>query len=90
MRTIHNYMYTSFKPEDSKSALIRLEVCIEDIRQWLARHFLKLNENKTEFMVISSKTDLDHVTDYSITVGGCKILSSTTAQNIGAFLETRK
>ena len=81
-------LYTSFKPETSESALIRLELCIEDIRQWMARHFLKLNENKTEFMVFGSKTDLDRVTGCSITVGGCKILPSSTARNIGAFLDT--
>ena len=65
-------LYKSFKPETNESALIRLELSIEDIRQWMARYFLKLNENKTEFMVFGSKTDLDRVTGCSITVGGCR------------------
>ena len=38
-------------------------------------------------MVFGSETDLDRGTACSITVGGCKILLSSTARNIGAFLD---
>ena len=35
-------LYTTFKPEESEEAMDRLEQCIEDIRKWMASHYLKL------------------------------------------------
>ena len=44
-------IHTTFKPEESEEAMDRLEQCIEDIRKWMASHYLKLNDSKTEFMI---------------------------------------
>jgi hypothetical protein len=47
-------LYTSFNPENSEPALARLEACIEEIREWMLKNFLKLNNAKTEFIIFGA------------------------------------
>ena len=90
--SIHLYaddtqLYTAFHPEDSESALERMELCVEDIRQWMGSHYLKLNDSKTEFVMFGTDNDIDKVTGWTVTVGGAEIFPSRDARNIGAFLD---
>ena len=39
-------LYIAFPPENSEQAMEKLELCIEDIRQWMGQHYLKLNDTK--------------------------------------------
>ena len=51
-------LYTRFHIRDLNSyfqALHRLEVCSEDIYMWMMFKKLKLNEDKTEFLIITSR-----------------------------------
>ena len=50
-------LYLSFSPNnrgDLDSAISTLQTCAADIRQWMTKTFLKLNEDKTEFVIFSS------------------------------------
>ncbi len=78
----------AFHPNDSKSAMDQLEGCIEEIRQWMAAHYLKLNDGKTEFMILGTSKDVEKVQVTTVNVGGVKIPVSPTARNIGAYLDT--
>ena len=80
-------LYIAFPPENSEQAMEKLELCIEDIRQWMGQHYLKLNDTKTEFMMFGIPQDLEKVTTWTVTVGDTEILPSPTARNIGAFLD---
>ena len=40
-------LYTSFHPDEGAQAMSRMEACIAEIRSWMARNFLKLNDPKT-------------------------------------------
>ena len=50
-------LYISFKPNQSDAdiAIHQLELCIEEIRSWMVSNYLKLNDQKTEFIVFGSK-----------------------------------
>ena len=65
----------------------RLEQCIEDIRKWMASHYLKLNDSKTEFIIFRSPHDTTKVTAWTVSVGDTEIFPSSSARNIGAFLD---
>ena len=65
----------------------RLELCIEDIRRWMKKNFLKLNDSKTEFLVLGGKKDLEKVKISHVRVGDTEILASTCARNIGAYFD---
>ena len=59
-------VYLSFKPfqDDStlqEKCLKRLQACVEDIKSWVNINLLKLNGNKTEFIVNFNKFSLEWI-----------------------------
>ena len=48
------YMYTSFSMSTNE-AVSSMQMAIDDIRAWYAANMLKLNDDKTEMLVIGSK-----------------------------------
>ena len=51
-------LYISFNNDccaDLDEAKLRVERCIEEIDLWMCKNLLKLNQDKTELVVISSK-----------------------------------
>ena len=76
--TFHLYaddtqIYIAFKPFDdcSKSeALSRIEKCVEDIRSWMGMNFLKLNDDKTELLVITQNESTSKSQDITLSIGG--------------------
>ena len=54
------------------SSLAALQDCITVIRNWMIADRLKLNDDKTEFMIIGTCTQLDNVNVSEIGVGQAK------------------
>ena len=56
-------IYVSFKPtqNDADYALNKLESCVSEIREVMTDNFLKLNDDKSEFIVMGSKCLRDKV-----------------------------
>ena len=44
-------LYISFKCKDPLESLIKLNMCISDIRVWMIKNKLKINDSKTEFII---------------------------------------
>ena len=64
-------LYLAFKPNDKVSAeevLRRVERCLSDIVSWMHTNMLKLNTDKTEVIVFSSKHNEQFVGDITITI----------------------
>jgi len=80
-------LYTSFDPKNSKSAKENLEGCIDEIRHWMELNYLKLNDSKTEFLILGSNTDLDRVSEKVLKIGTSEIQNSKSARNIGVFMD---
>ena len=52
-------LYLSFSAGTNEAlALSNLEKCIQEVRHWMASNLLKLNEDKTEFLVIGQSNNL--------------------------------
>ena len=51
-------LYMSFSPEDEDEARQTMEACIAEVKEWMQRNHLKMNDSKTEFIVFGSKTQL--------------------------------
>lgn len=85
-------LYTQFQQKDTNhffAAVTHLEACIEDVRVWMINNKLKLNEDKTEFIIITSK---HHASVYqklspTLTVGGVSIRPSATVRNLGVLFD---
>ncbi len=82
-------LYFSFDPSDSNSPIIcqlKMQACIEEIRQWMTQNMLKLNDDKTEVLYIRSpKHRRAEFPD--ITIGQQVIAQSDVVRNIGVLFD---
>lgn len=81
-------LYLSFSPPSSAAALARMERCIAEVRIWLARNFLQLNDGKTEILVIGSPFQLPHAQITHLTIGGMAVPVTQSARNLGTLLDS--
>jgi len=54
--------YVSVPATDYNDAMDRLMSCITNIRDWMARNRLKLNEEKTQIIWLGTRQQLDKIT----------------------------
>jgi len=52
-----------FDSYETLSALTRLEICLSDARYWMAANFLKLDDDKTESVLIGNPKHLSKIHD---------------------------
>ncbi len=84
-------LFLSFDPtqENAESALQRIETCIDEIRQWMSQNFLKLNDDKTEFIIIGSHFQRSKVHIPHIRVGDVNITPGDSVRNLGAMFDSQ-
>ena len=63
-----------------------MEKCVEDIDSWMVLNVLKLNQDKTELVHISSRYRQCPVVDY-VQVGDERISLSVSARNLGVYFD---
>ena len=81
----------SFNPKDVDSQLtaIRgLESGIGDISRWMFANRLKLDPDKTEFIVFVSKQNLKHIRIHQLNVDGDAIPTVPVVRNLGIYLDS--
>ena len=86
MQMTPSYTYFFNLKQGMSESLLRIEACIVDIRAWMRTNKLKLNDEKTEYMVISS----DHVKANIIIpklTGAMTLKPSPTIRNLGAMFD---
>ena len=82
-------IYCSFDPRNPDSlneARSKLEKCVCELSQWLASNMLKLNEDKTEILVVSSSR-LRPTGDMSLHIGNTTVDVSNTVKNLGVHFD---
>ncbi len=85
-------LYLRFDPKDPnglQSCISKLELCIGDIMVWMSANKLKLNNGKTEFMIVAPQRHMGMVLEKkpSLNVGGAIIEPSKSVRNLGAKLD---
>lgn len=84
------HIYLSFKPTMSSlsSAISKLETCLEELKSWLISNGLKLNDDKSEFLLLGSKHMLRKVDPQSchLHIGKTCITPSKT-RNLGVIFD---
>ena len=95
----HSIIHTSFAddvqlqmtaPPDGISELLHsMQSCISDVNAWATANMLKLNDNKTELMLVTSKrTKHLHSQPTSITNGNAQIPFKQSVKNLGFTLDS--
>ena len=81
-------LYLSFDPADADAAITRLNSCLSDIRDWMAENFLKLNDDKTELLLIGNPKRLAKVHDFKLSIGTIIIKPTENARNLGVYFDS--
>lgn len=85
-------LYLSFSPNNSADqdiAVTTMEKCIADIRNWMLNDKLKLNDEKTEFIIIGTPQQLSKVTIANLKVGDSSITPVSSARSLGAWFDSK-
>ena len=70
-----------------RDGLARIQLCVSEIREWMNQNMLKLNDDKTEFIVFTSKYKQDLYNDLSITIGDTVIDCSSQVKDLGVIFD---
>ena len=60
----------------------------QEIRSWMRRNLVKLNDEKTEFLLFGSRQQLSKVSLPFITIGDSQITPSSQARNLGVLFDS--
>ena len=75
-------------PDRISELLHSIQSCISDVNAWATANMLKLNDNKTELMLVTSKrTEHLHSLSTSITIGNAQIPFKKSVKNLGFTLD---
>ena len=77
-------LYLSVAPDDP-SALDPLLSCLSSIKYWMSENFLKLNEDKTEVLIIGSSEQKQPIISR---LGNLAVDSNSTVKNLGVLIDS--
>jgi len=79
-------LYCPFDIKSPLESMLKIQSCISEIRSWMIQHKLKINDDKTEFLVITSKrANLSE--NVELHIGQEQIKSSTACKSLGVQLD---
>ena len=73
--------------KDWRDDLARIELCVSEIREWMNQNMLKLNDEKTDLIVFTSKYKQDLYNDLSITIGDTVVDCSSQVKDLGVIFD---
>ena len=81
-------LYLSFRPTcptDKQNCIHNLETCISEIQNWMSPNLLKLNNSKTEFIILGTRQQLKNTeaNDITIKIGSEDIPNVPAVRNLG-------
>ena len=79
--------YVPFHPKEEAEVLEQLTRCLQEVRLWMATHYLKLNDSKTDLIILVSKHNLKSLFTSDITIGDEIIKAGDIVKNIGATFD---
>ena len=85
-------LYLAFKPGsklDEATAVQAIEFCIADVHQWMLFEKRKLKPDKTEFLIIGTKQQLEKVNIDHLRVGNHLTEPPTVVKNLGSWFGSR-
>ena len=81
-------LHSSCPPAQLNVMCYRLSFCMDDIKGWTIKNKLKLNEDKTEAMVLGNLSVLSGISRDSIVFAGCLIPFPSQVKSLGVTLDS--
>ena len=70
-----------------RDGLVRIELCVSQIREWMKQNMLKLNDDKTELIVFTSFYKQDLYNDLTITICGTVLDCSSQVMDLWVIFD---
>lgn len=82
-------IYSSFKPQtlSEHRTIEDQEDCLQSVKCWMSKNRLKMNDEKTEFIMIGHHSQLRKCETTKITVGTTAISASDCIKYLGVFVD---
>ena len=83
-------VYLGFTPHShyhQDNALSAMEDCLRDVKDWMVQNKLKMNDGKTEFIIIGSSQQLKKIEYDFIMVGDTSVKAVDCVRNLGAYFD---
>ena len=75
--------------KNAKIAFDRLGKCLEDVKLWLCANKLKLNADKTDFIIFGSKSQQEKLNPFfPVNILGESLIPSDTVKNLGVWFDS--
>ena len=75
--------------KNAKIAFNRLGKCLEDVKLWLCANKLKLNANKTDFIIFGSKSQQEKSNPFfPVNILGESLIPSDAVKNLGVWFDS--
>ena len=85
-------LYILFKPDagaDQSAAVTAMQNCIDDVKRWMLADKLKLNDDKTKFILIGTRQQLAKVNLSTLCVGVAHIILLNEVKNLGCWFDSQ-
>ena len=83
-------LYIAFQPDCAsslKDALHKIQAGVLDIKSWMTTNYLKLNEDKTEILIVSRKNVILPDGLQTIDIANAPIIPSVAVKNLGVIFD---
>ena len=81
-------LYIHLSHENASAALAKLNACLHDVQRWMSLSKLKLNPDKTEFIVFGSKVQHQKISSQFPVSILCRLLRSVdSVRNLGMWFD---
>ena len=81
-------LYIHLSHENASAAFAKLNACLDDVQQWMSLSKLKLNPEKTEFIVFGSKAQRQKISSYfAVSILGSLLHPVDSVRNLGVWFD---
>ena len=83
----YSQLYVSFSSGDSAAALNGLQSCLASVQSWMLTNKLKLNPDKTEFLIGNERQRSKYLSMFPIELLGVETYPAKSAHNLGVIFD---
>ena len=82
-------LFIHLKHKNAKIAFDRLGKCLEDVKLWLCANKLKLNADKTDFIIFGAKSQQEKFNPFfPVNILGESLIPSDAVKNLGVWFDS--